>query len=225
MKLLIVADVHARKDWWHWLCRVAPAYDGVIVAGDLIDGVSRPQHLTDDRKLAEHSCETIRKTTPVFIAEGNHHAVGHWAWMKAHLGRHRLEGLVIQTLPYADHETQFTELKISRQIAEAEDRIWICVEHYPPIRSRISGVGDNYMLEVRSLLARPDILVCGHIHEAPFKINGSWHDIIGQTLCLNPGCLWGAEEPCHIILDFAQHTATWITPMTVRRIAVLKSGR
>jgi hypothetical protein len=39
LKTLIVADLHFRENWFEWLINCAPAYDAVLIAGDLHDEV------------------------------------------------------------------------------------------------------------------------------------------------------------------------------------------
>jgi Icc-related predicted phosphoesterase len=37
MKLLLIADLHFRGDWFRWLLEQAPNYDLICIAGDLLD--------------------------------------------------------------------------------------------------------------------------------------------------------------------------------------------
>ena len=57
---------------------------------------------------------------------------------------------------------------------------------------------------------RPDIVLCGHIHQAPFRKGGSWTDRIGSTWVFNSGRQIGAI-PAHIIVDTTAREAAWFS--------------
>jgi Icc-related predicted phosphoesterase len=40
MKLLLIADLHFRIDWYRWLIEQAPNYDLVWMVGDLLEGIA-----------------------------------------------------------------------------------------------------------------------------------------------------------------------------------------
>jgi Icc-related predicted phosphoesterase len=54
----------------------------------------------------------------------------------------------------------------------------------------------------------PDLVLTGHVHDAPFRPEGSWHDRIGSTVVLNAGRQPG-PVPAHIIVDTGERTADW----------------
>jgi Icc-related predicted phosphoesterase len=56
----------------------------------------------------------------------------------------------------------------------------------------------------------PTAVLCGHIHEAPFRFGGSWIDRIGETWLFNAGGQIG-EVPARIEIDFTQQAARWIS--------------
>jgi Icc-related predicted phosphoesterase len=68
-------------------------------------------------------------------------------------------------------------------------------------------VGDEFL---RQWIERfsPDLVLSGHIHNAPFSAEGSWVDRIGSTWVFNPGRQIGAH-PTYIALDLAAMTAEW----------------
>ena len=51
---------------------------------------------------------------------------------------------------------------------------------------------------------------CWHVHEAPFRPDGSWHDRIVNTTILNAGRQIG-PVPAHIIVDTSARRADWCT--------------
>ena len=56
----------------------------------------------------------------------------------------------------------------------------------------------------------PDVVLAGHVHEAPLRPDGSWHDRIGGTLVLNAGRQAG-PAPAHLILDTGAGEVMWWT--------------
>jgi Icc-related predicted phosphoesterase len=63
-----------------------------------------------------------------------------------------------------------------------------------------------------ALIARhaPTAVLCGHIHEAPFRRGGSWIDRAGDTWLFNAGRQIG-DVPARIEIDFARGHARWIS--------------
>jgi Icc-related predicted phosphoesterase len=57
-------------------------------------------------------------------------------------------------------------------------------------------------------LHRPDLVLCGHIHEAPFMSGGAWSEQRGGTWLFNSGQHPG-QIPAHTFLDLDQPIATW----------------
>jgi Icc-related predicted phosphoesterase len=216
MRLLIVADIHARASWWGWLRRQAGRFDALLIAGDLI---TIPKYIGQEKKIAadcafaEATCREIACQTPVFVCQGNHDEVADWPWMAAQIGQRTMGRLLIDCLPSAFEEGWEARLIERRAQASRDGLLWLALDHYPPFNSRTAGDGDTFGLSHSTADFGPDIVVSGHVHAAPFSSRGSWHDVLdGRTLCLNPGCLWKAEVPCHIILDLGTHSATLVTP-------------
>jgi Icc-related predicted phosphoesterase len=66
--------------------------------------------------------------------------------------------------------------------------------------------GDSYLV---GLIQRhqPDLVLSGHIHNAPFYPAGSWIDRIGRTWVFNPGRQIGSS-PAYLVIDLNAMTAT-----------------
>ncbi len=80
-------------------------------------------------------------------------------------------------------------------------------------RARCSAttVGATFPIRISSnWIARhqPDIVLTGHIHQAPWTEGGSWHDRLGDTRVFNAGHQIGAI-PAHIRVDTSTGTADW----------------
>ncbi len=74
---------------------------------------------------------------------------------------------------------------------------WIWIHHAPPTGARTNwtgkrAIGDEY-LHAWIERYQPDMVLSGHIHNAPFFEQGSWFDRIGRTWVFNPGRMIGAE--------------------------------
>ena len=52
---------------------------------------------------------------------------------------------------------------------------------------------------------QPDVVLTGHVHESPFKSDGSWMDRIGNTWVFNAGHQIG-KVPAFIELDLSGAT-------------------
>jgi hypothetical protein len=100
--------------------------------------------------------------------------------------------------------------------ARRRGRRWIRVYHAPPEESPLSWtgtkrIGDSALLEWIHRYA-PDVVLTGHIHQAPFRQGGSWADRIGSTWVFNPGRQIG-PNPTHVIVDLDEQHAKWFSQM------------
>ena len=90
---------------------------------------------------------------------------------------------------------------------------WVWVYHAPP-EGVLSWTGKRHYGDsvLPELIKRfsPTAVLCGHIHEAPFKSGGSWVDRIGDTWLFNAVRQIG-DIPARIEIDFAQQAARWIS--------------
>jgi Icc-related predicted phosphoesterase len=90
--------------------------------------------------------------------------------------------------------------------------VW--VYHAPPEGSPLSytgtgHIGDGALLEwIRTY--HPDIVLTGHIHQAPFRHGGSWADRIDGTWVFNAGRQIG-PSPTHVVIDLAAWEASWFS--------------
>ena len=86
--------------------------------------------------------------------------------------------------------------------------------HAPPDGSPTSWGGSRHYgdTDVVGWIDRfkPDAVLCGHIHQAPFKTGGSWIDRIGSTWIFNSGQQIG-PTPAHVIIDTEAQAAAWFS--------------
>jgi hypothetical protein len=89
---------------------------------------------------------------------------------------------------------------------------WIWLYHAPPAGTVLCRDGrrefPDHDLAEWIAEHQPDIVLCGHIHQAPWIEGGSWHARIGSTWVFNAGKQLGNVPP-HITLDTTAGTADW----------------
>lgn len=93
---------------------------------------------------------------------------------------------------------------------------WVWLYHWPPLGSPTCWTGrrDYGDADVREWIEEfePDYVLTGHVHESPFKEDGSWIDRIGPTWVLNAGHQIG-KIPAYIELDLGAERARWVSMM------------
>ena len=227
MKILFVADLHYTLKQFDWLVASAAEYDAIIIGGDLLDLSSA---LDPDVQIlvVEKYLERIRQKTRLLVSSGNHdgdsrnaadESVAQW------IRDTRVEGLFVDgddlelgsirvtICPWWDGPVTRAELEAQlEQAAQHSPQRWIWVHHAPPSNSPIcwtgrKSVGDEFL---RGWIERyqPDLVLSGHIHNAPFVKAGSWIDRIGRTWVFNPGRQIG-PCPTAIVFDLDAMTAEW----------------
>ncbi|MDB6172391.1 MAG: hypothetical protein JWL59_1702 [Chthoniobacteraceae bacterium] len=229
MRLLFIADLHYTLKQFDWVAANAGSYDLVIIGGDLLD-LASPLDLDVQIVVIEKYLNRIRQKTALLVSSGNHDGDSRNAANESVAGwlqQARAEGLsvdgdsllfeetVVTACPWWDGPASRAGLE-ALLTAEAQKRArrWIWSHHSPPSSSPISwsgkqSAGDAFL---REWIVRfePDIVLCGHIHNAPFYPQGSWIDRIGKTWIFNPGRQPG-QTPTHINLDLDAMTAEWIS--------------
>ena len=229
MRILAVADLHYSLPQFDWVLECAPDFDVVVLAGDLLELAS----IVDRRAQAvvvRKYFSRLRAVTRLVTCSGNHdldapneagEKVAKWLGQKQNEGvssdgESFLLGDILFTIcPWWDGP--ITRAGIAAQLAEAsktERKLWIWIHHAPPDKSPISWGGARYFgdTELAQWIAeyRPDIVLCGHVHQSPFVTDGSWVDRIGPTWVFNAGQQFGAP-PAHIIIDTDVGEALWFS--------------
>ncbi len=111
-------------------------------------------------------------------------------------------------------EGPVTLQRLEQHLADAEaerGRGWIWAYHGPP-EGPLSWTGSRHYgdPELPRLLDRyrPDIVLCGHIHQSPFVADGAWAERRGDTWLFNSGHQPGGI-PSHVRLDLDERRASW----------------
>jgi Icc-related predicted phosphoesterase len=227
VKVLLVSDLHYRLRQLDWLFHRAAAVDAVMIAGDLLD--IRSQVALDVQAVAVRAAlRELAGETTVFVASGNHdldgrdeagEKVAHWTAPLGAIGVHSdyssvpLGDDLVTVCPWWDGPR--AQATLDACLAEAANRArrrWIWVHHAPPAGSPLSWDGRRAWGDDRlsAWIERftPDIVLTGHVHQAPFVPDGGWVDRIGTTWVFNPGQQPG-PAPARIEIDLGVGTAVW----------------
>jgi len=228
MRLLLTSDLHYKLRQYDWLKAAASRFDVVVVAGDHIDAFLP---VPSDVQIAAVSASltAVAQESHLLVCSGNHdlnarNDAGEKSadWLAAIRsaalavdGDTVVVGDVLFTVcPWWDgpHARSGVERMLERAAEQRTGR-WIWVYHAPP-EGALSWTGKRHYGDavLPELVKRhaPTAVLCGHIHEAPFKSGGSWIERIGETWLFNAGRQIG-DVPARIELDFIEQTARWIS--------------
>lgn len=238
MRILVVSDLHYRLPHYDWLVTAAEDVDVVALVGDLADVVNAVPFTVQVVVLEKYLGMLAEKAT-VLASSGNHdldgpgpHGEQVAAWLQA-AGEARVhvdgssvdvDGTRFTICPWWDGPA--TRQAVADQLAEAaRDRPerWIWLYHSPPAGTVLCHDGrrdfPDHDLAGWIDEHRPDIVLCGHIHQAPWAEGGSWHARLGETWVFNAGKQMGKVPP-HITLDTEAGTAEWFGVFEVDSISL-----
>jgi Icc-related predicted phosphoesterase len=228
MRVLVVADLHYNLRQFDWLLRMSAEYDLVIVAGDVLDLAGHVDLDTQIVVLTKYMAK-LRALVPVLVCSGNHdldacNSAGERvaAWLQDLRdddvrvdGEHvPLATGLVSICPYWDGPSSRADVETFLEQAPRPAVGWIWLYHVPPQGSPVSWTGRGHAGDglLNQLIDRysPDLVLCGHVHDSPFRKGGSWIDRLGETWVFNPGRQLG-ELPTCIELDLERRTACWMS--------------
>jgi len=228
MRLLLTSDLHYKLRQYDWLIGTAARFDVVVVAGDHIDAFLPVPSEVQIAALSA-TLTAVARQSRLLVCSGNHdlnarngegEKTADWldAVRSAALavdGDSVVVDDVLFTLcPWWDgpHARARLERELDERSRQRSGR-WIWVYHAPP-EGALSWTGKRHFGDalLAELIRRhsPTAVLCGHIHEAPFKSGGSWIDRVGDTWLFNAGGQIG-DVPARVEIDFARDTARWIS--------------
>jgi Icc-related predicted phosphoesterase len=228
VRYLIASDLHYSLPQLDWIATKSADFDAVILAGDHLDLAGRAE-LNAQIILLTALFARLADRTVLVANSGNHDLTARRAhgekaavWLDdvdqrvATDGARRQIGDDLVSV-CAWWEGPDTRRELEDQLAEdasarATGGVWIWVYHSPPDQSPTSWSGKRHFgddaLNELARLHQPDLVLTGHVHDAPFRNDGSWHDHIGSTLVLNPGRQTG-PIPAHLVLDTDERRVSW----------------
>jgi predicted MPP superfamily phosphohydrolase len=232
VRVLLVSDLHydlRKLDWV--MARVSDpsdAIDVVVLAGDLLD-IASSLPLDAQITVVLSYLERLAARLPTVVCSGNHdldtrtdsgEKATRW------LAEARAYGVVVDgdSLDVGDWRVtacawwegpETLAVLEERLAAAASDRPdnWAWAFHGPP-EGPLSWTGSRHYgdPELPRLLDTysPDVVLCGHIHQAPFTPEGAWSEQRGTTWLFNAGYQRG-DQPSFIELDLEDRRASWFS--------------
>jgi Icc-related predicted phosphoesterase len=228
MRILLTSDLHYKLRQYDWLIGAAASFDAVVIAGDHLDAFLPVPGAVQIAALSA-SLAAVAKSSRLLVCSGNHdlnarndggEKTADW------LAAIRSAALAVDGDTVAVGDTLFTVCPwwdgpqaqasvetLLESAARQRSGRWIWVYHAPP-EGVLSWTGKRHYGDavLPELVNRhsPTAVLCGHIHEAPFKTGGSWIDRIGETWLFNAGRQIG-DIPARIEIDFTRQAARWIS--------------
>ena len=238
VRILVVSDLHYSLRQFDWLVHAAPEFELVVLAGDHLD-ISSSVECDAQIVVVLRYFELLSGLVPVIVSSGNHDLSGRDANGEAAalwLADARSSGVVsdgdslmvgdtlITVCPWWDGPAGRQTVADQLDAASARrPRNWIWVYHWPPVDSPTSWTGRRHYgdADLAGWIAdhRPDIVLTGHVHEPPFKTDGSWADRIGDTWVFNPGRQIG-PVPTRIEIDLATHAVAWFSLLGTEELSL-----
>ena len=227
MRLLCTADLHYRLPQFDWLVEQAADVDVVVIPGDHLQVVGAAPLDVQVVVVAKY-LERLAQRTTVLASSGNHDLDGPGAdgeQVASWLRELDVDGLHVDGDSVDIGATRFTvcpwwdgsatRALVDEQLAEAaleRPEHWIWIYHSPPAGTRLCTTGSREFPDpdLAQWIERwqPDLVVCGHIHQAPWVDGGGWVDRLGDTWVVNAGHQPG-PLPAHVIIDTDAGTAEW----------------
>lgn len=229
MRLLFVADLHYTLKQFDWLTANAASFDVAVIGGDLLDlgsGLDIDVQIVVVEKYLARLCRQTR----LLVSSGNHdgdarsaanESICNWlhglkdARLFVDGDSVEIGNVLITICPWWDGPVSRSE--VERLLAKDASRIkgrWIWIHHSPPDKSPVSWAGkkfggDEFLVEWIQR-HEPDLVLCGHIHNAPFAAKGSWIDRLGKTWVFNPGKQIG-PNPTYLVFDLEKMSVEWVS--------------
>lgn len=229
MRCLAVADLHYSLPQFDWLLAEARHFDLIIISGDLLElsaTVDRRAQIVVIRKYLLK----LRELVPVVICSGNHDLTGRGVggeqvadWMDV-LGEDGIVadgesmaagGALVTACGWWDGPLTkaATDDHLARDAAK-NIRPWVWAYHAPPEGNPTAWSGSRHFGDpaLAGWIAQyqPDVVLAGHVHEAPFVSGGRWAGRVGRTWVFNPGRQIGAL-PAHLVFDLKAAKAVWFS--------------
>jgi len=229
MRILFVADLHYALRQFDWLVARAGEFDAVAIGGDLLD-LGSALEIDVQIVVVEKYLARLRERTRVLVCSGNHdgdarnpagESIATWLQTTRAERLHvdfdhvDLDGTLVTVCPWWDGPASRAELEALLAAGAARPRArWVWLHHAPPDQARVSWTGrkfagDSFLVEWIQRF-EPDLVLSGHIHNAPFYAEGSWIDRVGRAWVVNPGRQIG-PVPAFIAFDLETMQASWVS--------------
>lgn len=236
MRLLLVSDLHYSLPQLDWVADVAPSFDLVVLAGDHLD-ISSAVSLDAQTIVILRYLSLLKSIGPVAVSSGNHDLTGPDAqgeqaalWLTEARaagvptdGDSLLIGDTLVTIcPWWDGPAgrAAVDAQLATDAARRPAR-WLWVYHWPPLGSPTcwTGRSDYGDADLVGWIDehQPDVVLTGHVHQPPFKPDGSWADRINDTWVFNAGRQIG-PVPARVELDLTEGSASWMSLLGIEEL-------
>jgi Icc-related predicted phosphoesterase len=230
MRILLVSDLHYSLPQFDWVVAAGASFDVVVVAGDSLN-INSTVPLDAQSVVVHRYLDLIASETQLVVSSGNHDLTGpdtageqSALWLHELHGELRTDGeslslddTLITICPWWDGPLGRADV-VAQLTADAARRPanWVWVYHWPPLGSPTCWTGrrDYGDADLREWIEQfqPEMVLAGHVHESPFKSDGSWNDRIGNTWVFNAGHQIG-KVPAFMELDLLLQQARWVSIM------------
>tara|TARA_B110000305_G_scaffold71543_1_gene80368 strand:- start:297 stop:1031 length:735 start_codon:yes stop_codon:yes gene_type:complete len=227
MKILVVSDIHYSLRQYDWLANVAGNYDLVVVAGDLLQLHGVVDMDTQAAVIGQYS-KRICSKAPLILCSGNHDLIEELDGSRTPewLQEFDVPGLTVDCESYETQEVRLLSLpwwetEEERLVAEArlaawqdpdDERLTLWVHHSPAKGTKTSwnGKADHGDQNLSNWVEQyqPDVVLSGHVHNAPYYPGGSWIDHIGKTVLVNGGRQTG-DVPATVEIIIENGSLIW----------------
>lgn len=229
MKMLFVADIHYGLKQFDWLIANACDFDTVVIGGDLLD-LGSSLDLDTQIVVVEKYLARISQSTRLLVSSGNHdgdarnsaqESICRWLHEVEGETMHvdgdsvEIDGILFTVCRWWDGDLTRAEVEqlLVRDAARQKQQ-WVWIYHAPPDGSPVSWTGrmsaGDETLTAWIARFKPDLVLSGHIHNAPFYTDGAWIDRLGETWVFNSGHQIG-PSPSFVVIDFEKMTARWVS--------------
>lgn len=222
-----MSDLHYRLPHYDWLVEAARDVDVVVLAGDLADVVN-PVPVEVQSVVLTTYLERLAEHAVVAVSSGNHdldgpgeHGEQVAGWMRrvddprilTDGASRDVEGVRFTVCPWWDGPLARAEVDAQLRAAAADrPDTWVWVYHSPPAGTPLCFDGrrefPDHDLAAWIEELRPDVVLTGHIHQAPWARGGSWRARLGSTWVFNAGKQIGPVPP-HLTIDTDGASAHW----------------
>jgi Icc-related predicted phosphoesterase len=243
VRILLVSDLHYTLPQFDWVVAASPDFDLVVVAGDLLD-ISSSVSLDAQTVVVLRYLSLLHRSGRVVASSGNHDLTGpdeqgenSALW----LAEARAAGVpsdgdsllvdddtLVTICPWWDGPAgkETVAAQLASDAARRPSR-WIWVYHWPPLGSPTCWTGKRHYGDPDLVdwidEHRPDIVLTGHVHDPPFRPEGSWADRIGDTWVFNAGRQIG-PIPARVEIDLTSERAEWHSLMGTEELLLTDRG-
>jgi Icc-related predicted phosphoesterase len=231
VRILLVSDLHYSLPQLDWVVGAAASYDLVVLAGDHLN-IASAVALDAQSVVVLEYLALLHAAGHVAVSSGNHDLTGPDAegeqsalWLAdARAAGIPTDGdslvvddMLVTICPWWDGPVG--RGAVADQLAAdalRRPRRWVWVYHWPPLGSPTCWTGqrDYGDADLVTWIGEhgPDVVLTGHVHQSPFKPDGSWVDRIGETWVFNAGHQIG-PVPAFIEIDVTEDRARWVSLM------------